>query len=43
MTDDEMEMLPFNYLKKYGTFIKNMEEHQLLQKESESRNFEDRW
>ena len=27
MTDDEMELLPFNWLKKYGTFVKKLEEH----------------
>ena len=43
MTDDEMELLPFNWLKKYGTFVKKLEEHETLQKEAESRNFEDRW
>lgn len=43
MTDDEMELLPFNYLKKYGTFVKLLEQHETLQKEAESRSYNNRW
>jgi hypothetical protein len=43
MTDDEMELLPFGFLKKYGNFVKKLEEHEILQKESESRSFNNRW
>lgn len=43
MTDDEMELLPFGYLKKYGTFVKKMEEHETLQKEADSKALNNRW
>jgi hypothetical protein len=30
MTEDEMELLPFEYMKKYGSFVKKLEEHETL-------------
>ena len=43
MTDDEMELIPFGYLKKHDTFVNKLEEHETLQRESESRSFKNRW
>lgn len=43
MSEEEAEMLPFGFLKKFGSFITKLEEDQALMKTEESQAFEDRW
>jgi hypothetical protein len=43
MTEDEAELLPFSFLKKYGSFINLSAEMTNQLKLEESRNFNNRW
>jgi len=31
MTDDDFEMLPFSFVKKYGTFLNSMADYQKME------------
>ena len=43
MSEEERDLLPFNWVKKYGTFITKMKENIVLNAEEESKAFEGRW
>ena len=43
MDDDEADMLPFTFLKKYGAFINLTQEQMKLMAMNESRDYEGRW
>ena len=43
MSDDEIDLLPFSFLKKYGSFINFASDVNLTLKMEENRSFENRW
>lgn len=43
MTDEEEEFLPYSFVKKYGTFSKNILENSQWTRIDEAKDFEDRW
>lgn len=42
MSEEEMEMLPYGFTLKYGTFVRKLQEHQLITNMDASRSFENR-
>ena len=43
MTEEEEEFLPYSFVKKYGTFAKNILENQEWTRIDDAKSFEDRW
>ena len=43
MGEEEIEMLPFGHLKKYGSMLNKIVEHHQIEKMNQSRDFEGRW
>jgi hypothetical protein len=43
MTEDEMDMMPYGFIKKYGTFMLKIKENQEIQHLDSNREFKGRW
>ena len=43
MTEKEIDLIPYSFMKKYGSFLNSIMDHQLLLKEQESKMFEGRF
>ena len=43
MTHDEVEMMPFTFIKKYGSFLSAIKDHNLQEETDQSRSYENRW
>jgi hypothetical protein len=43
MEEHELELMPFSFIKKYGTFLNVIRDHSKVQRTEESRAFEGRW
>jgi hypothetical protein len=43
MTEEEQEFLPYSFVKKYGTFAKNILENSQWSRIDEAKDFEGRW
>ena len=43
MSDNDLDLLPFGFMKKYGTFVKSMIEHEKMVATEESKEFENRF
>jgi len=43
MSEEEIDLLPYGFLKKYGTFILAIQEYQREVKTDESKARHDRW
>ena len=43
MDEEEQEFLPYSFVKKYGTFAKNILENQEWQRIEDAKNYENRW
>ena len=43
MTDDEIELMPYGFIKKYGTFMLKINEHAQIAHVDENKAFRGRW
>jgi hypothetical protein len=43
MTNDEMELMPYGFIKKYGTYMLKIREHQQIAHVDENKSFKGRW
>lgn len=43
MDEEEQEFLPYSFVKKYGTFAKNILENHEWQRIEDAKNYENRW
>jgi hypothetical protein len=43
MSEYDIDMLPFSFLKKYGTFLTSLQDHALLQHAEASKTYGGRW
>ena len=43
MSEEDMELLPYSFMKKYGSFVKRMKEHELMVQTEESKAHDGRF
>ena len=43
MSENDLDLMPFSFIKKYGSFINKIEEYQKMQILEENQNFDNRW
>ena len=43
MSDEDLELLPYSFMKKYGSFVKKLKEYEIMVKTEESKAYKGRF